>query len=100
MHFLFVLESYETISYSDEELNISKFDPYQQFSPKTINYISNMVAKRNNILNHINVEYWEKIYSKISEVEINNDLLFALRSLIAFIKMTRNKNKRIKGFKS
>lgn len=85
----------------DKNLKISKFDPYQQFSPETLNYISNLVAKSDYILDFINIEYWEKdIFRNISKVEINNDLLFSIRSLIAFLNLIKNKNKRIKGFKS
>ncbi|MFW9872965.1 MAG: hypothetical protein ACFFG0_07675 [Candidatus Thorarchaeota archaeon] len=84
----------------EEIPGVSKFDPYQQFSPETIDYICNAVAMRNDILDFINVEYWEGIYSHISETQINMVLLFSIRSLIAFLKLIRNKNERIKGFKS
>ena len=84
----------------DEDLNISKFDPYQQFLPETLYYLCDLVAEDNNLLDFMNIEYWKKdILRNISDVEGNSDLLFSIMTLIAFLNLIKNKNKRIEQLK-
>ena len=84
-----------------ENNTISKFDPYQQFSPQTLKYLSNQIARDNQLLDFMNMEYWkEKVFRNISKVEGNKNLLFSVRSFIGFLILIENKNKRLKDLKN
>ncbi len=84
-----------------ENNTISKFDPYQQFSPLTLKYLSNLIARENELLDFMSIEYWKgKVFRNISKVEGNKNLLFSVRSFIGFLNLIDNKNKRLYDLKN
>lgn len=78
----------------------SSINEYQQISPRTIDFISNEIANDNNLLEFIDIDFWQNdIFSEILQLENNNKLIYSLRSMILFMMLIKNRQKRLNDLK-
>ncbi len=74
--------------------------PYQQFLPETIDFISNKIANGVIPLKWVNPNYWKQVFENITDSEDTKSLRFSIRSLIPFINLLDNEERRLIGLRS